>query len=111
MRSRQRLLQDVELHLQLEGSVGMLVLAAAAAGNIFAAGDDALRGGLEDGAEFGGREAAALRRDAGFYQFAGQRSRNKDRLAGGCGLVRRNAGQAVAAVDRLLDAQLHAWLI
>ncbi len=57
---------------------------------------------------------AKLRRSVamlGFYQFAGQRSRNKDRLAGGCGLVRSNARQAVAAIDRLLDAQLHAWLI
>ena len=111
MRSRQRLLQNVELHLQLGGRAGVLVLAAAAAGNIFAAGYDPLRGGLEDGAEFTSSEAAALRRDAGFYQFAGQRSRNKNCLAGGCSLVRRNARQAVTAIDRLLDAQLHAWLI
>ena len=89
----------------------MLVLAAAAVRNIFAAGYDPLRGGLEDGIEFTGREAAAVRGDAGFYEFAGQRSRNKDRLAGGCGLVRSNARQAVAAIDRLLDTQLHAWLI
>ena len=111
VRSRQRLLQNVELHLQLKGRAGVLVLAAAAAGNIFAAGYDPLRRGLEDGIEFTGREAAAVRGDAGFYQFAGQRSRNKDRLAAGCGLIRRNARQAVAAIDRLLDAQLHAWLI
>ena len=91
MRSRQRFLQDVELHLQLERGVGVLVLASPAAGNIFAAGYDPFRGGLEDSVEFTGREAAPVRRYFGFYQFAGQRSGNKDRLAGGCGLVRSNA--------------------
>src|ERR1700722_131209 len=105
MRSLQGLLQNVELHLQLEGCVCMLILAAAATGHVLAAGHDPLGRWLDDGIELAMGEAAAFLRDARLHQFAGQGRRNK------YGLARWNARQTIAAIDRLLDAQLHPWLI
>ena len=82
----------------------MLVLTASAAGNIFTAGHDTLGRRLEDAIEFAVGETAAIRGKRGLYQFTGQRAGNKDRLT-------RVARQSIAAVDCLLDAQLHPWLM
>ena len=105
MRTPQSFLENVELHLQLEGRAGVLVLAATAAGKVLASWRHAFRGRLENGVQFSGSETAPVRGYGGFHQFAGQRSGNKHRLT--C----RNARQPVAAVDSFLDPQLHDWLI
>ena len=81
MRPRQRLLQDVQLHLQLKRRACMLVLASTAPGNIFAPGDNSLRRQLKDSIKRAGGEAAFVRRNRGLHQFARQRSWNKHRLA------------------------------
>src|SRR5271154_5431884 len=80
MRPVQSLLENVELHLQLESRTGVLILAATAAGKVLASRRHAFRGRLENGVQFAGSETAPVRGYRGFHQFAGQCSRNKNRL-------------------------------
>ncbi len=102
MSAFERLDQDAALHRELRGVVRVLVMTAAAASEIFAAGNDAVRRGFEHRIEFGGEIAAVLGLDGRLRPtrrgvIAGQRQPCPRGLAGhppGCGPATRRRRSA-----------------
>ncbi len=107
MSACQRFPQYGQLHRELRGVVGVLILAPAAHREIGAAGNGALGRRIEHRIERAGHVTAMVVNNMGFDQLAGQDKRNERSFAGVLAPVLRDACQPGAAVDRFFDAQLH----
>src|SRR5258708_10432940 len=95
------------LEFQLVRIIGVLVVTAAALGEVWARRRDAPVGGLQQFLRNGPRIARLLLGDRGLDFFAGQHQRHEDSLTSGI------AGKSVAAVDHFFDGQVHVagfWL-
>ena len=93
----QGLAQDVGLEGELLFVVEMLVVTAAAAGKIRAAGFDAVAGRFAQRAGQGADQLAGFFHRKDFEHFAGEHEGDEDRLA-------LMVAEPVAAVDELFDA-------
>ena len=110
----QILSQDFLFDFELMLVAGVLVVAAAAAGEVRAGGLDAVRGRLDDGVNSRAREAGLLLGEGSLDFFSGQDEGDEhclaacaDVIVGRDGGVRGGGktGQAVAAVDQLFDCE------
>jgi len=90
--------EDFGLELELVVVGGVLVVASAAAGEVGAAGIDAIGGWSEQSLEFRSGEAGFLFRDGGFNLFGGEDEGYEDGFAASV-IVGGEAGQAIASVD------------
>lgn len=110
----QVLAQDFFLDLELMLVAGMLIVASAAAGEVWARRQRAVRGGLENLVGLGAREAGFLFGGGGFDFLSGKNEGNEYGLAAstvavliaGRAITGRAGGktsESVAAVDQLFN--------
>ena len=92
------LFEDFGFEVELVVVVGVLVVASAAAGEVWAARVDAIGRWSEECLEFRTGEAGFLFGDGGFDLFGGEDEGDEDGLAASV-IVGGEAGQAVASVD------------
>jgi hypothetical protein len=94
--------QDLWLVAKLGCVVDVLILAAATATKIGAAGLDALSGRIDDVIQLRPRKSGTRLRDYGVNPLAGNYKRKENGLAGTF-IVRRQAGQSIAPVNEFFD--------
>jgi hypothetical protein len=105
-RAPKRFPQYVAFDCQLIGIASVLVMAATAALKVRTTGLNAAGRGLDDSVKSCTRESRLLLGKLSFDTFAFKHKRHKDALAGSV-FVRRQAGEAIAAVNQLLNLELH----
>jgi len=105
----QALAQNFFLNLELVIVGGVLIMASAASGKVWARGRDAMRRRLKDRVGLGSREAGLLLDEGGFDFFSGKDKGDEHGLAASTGFIgvriSGQAGKAVAAVDQLFDCE------
>ena len=98
----QVLAQDFFLDLELLLVAGVLVVASAAAAEMWTRRQDAVRRRLYDGSGLRTGEAGLFLGDCGFDFFSGENKRDEDGFAAAV-VIGRKASESVAAIDQLFN--------